>query len=1235
LGLGLFIAAAAATGEPATFLQDGNGYWWDFNANGSVDDGRSPSQAPDAVDAFDNAMRLSINGAPFPDAPQVTELSGRMLVTGPVSVAGLTVIRRAYVPDAAGEGWACFLEYLENPTGADLAVNVRISGNLGSDGDTAATATSSGDTVFSVDDRWVASDDANNGGGDPSLNFNYWGAGASVQPSAVFLPASQEDYYVDYPHVTVPANSTVVLMHFCAQNADNAAAASNAAYLDGLPAPALTGLNANLAPVVNWNVPTDALTIIPADTFTAAGQHQGPFAPASRDYSLKNDGDAPLSWSAAGPVWADVTPDSGSGLAPGASVTVTVSFNAVAAALLPREYAGAVVFTNEVSGAKFARQILLTVFERLTVAEPGGYDAAGFQGGPFTPASATYTLTNDGTPEPLAWSVSTPAWLDAVPADSAAAGGPLAPGASVTVTVTPNANTEALTPGTYGGLVMFSNDTFASSQSRAVSLDVRERLAISPETESIVRGLAGGPFTPATLQWTLSNQSPDAPVNWSLAPAAPDWLLLDQTGGTLNPGASVTLTGQVNAGAKPVGDYFDLVTIRNDSYGSELAVSATLRVKDVVYVDINAASPGDGSSWAAALDSVQAGINAADAADSWVWVAAGTYPEYLVMAEGVEVYGGFAGNETALDARDIEAHATIIDANRAGRVAAFGAIAYAGLDGFTLTGGQGDNTGGGGVRCDGTAASCFLRNCSILNNVTQYRGGGIYCLNNAAIILERCTIAGNVIEDIPGRDFGGGICCWQASPNILDCRIAGNESRYGAGLGCVQASPRVLNCIISGNVAAHSILNPANNQPHGSGGGGIFAHDHSSPVVVNCVLSGNCTQNWGAGALYCQGQSEPVLTNCTILSNRSRHTAGYEIQSGIVVNSGSWPSLTNCVLADMSNFAIFEEAPWPAIPANKANVDAAYCLFSNNGTADFHDDDTAANYTGGDALDAQVDGCSHNVPGNPVPRFAAGVLGQWSAAPVYDAAANVTTLNVSSPLFAGMDLRGRLINADRTQTRHALILAHTDQSLSVPGDITAATGAYGYVQNGDSFEILDLHPRGDSPCVNAGNFAAPELLDRDLEGSARVGAVDLGAYESASPSGATVLSIAPVEPRIVGDDPVQFEVLFSRGVTGVDSEDFTVTGTQGQSGDAILSVTGGDHRWIVTIDPGSRSGTIHLNLIDNGTIVDTLGFPLEGGDFTGGGDAEWISLPVAGLPGLAALVAVLAVIGFVVSRKRR
>ena len=143
LGLGLFIAAAAATGEPATFLQDGNGYWWDFNANGSVDDGRSPSQAPDAVDAFDNAMRLSINGSLFLDAPQATELSGRMLVTGPVSLAGLTVTRRAYVPDAAGEGWACFLEYLENPTGADLAVNVRISGNLGSDGDTSVTATSS------------------------------------------------------------------------------------------------------------------------------------------------------------------------------------------------------------------------------------------------------------------------------------------------------------------------------------------------------------------------------------------------------------------------------------------------------------------------------------------------------------------------------------------------------------------------------------------------------------------------------------------------------------------------------------------------------------------------------------------------------------------------------------------------------------------------------------------------------------------------------------------------------------------------------------------------------------------------------------------------------------------------------------------------------------------------------------------------------------------------------------
>ncbi len=70
-----------------------------------------------------------------------------------------------------------------------------------------------------------------------------------------------------------------------------------------------------------------SLVVTPADGFTAVGEMGGPFTPASKTYTLKNDGAKPLVWSATVTAeWVSLTPPTGT-LAAGESVVMTAALN--------------------------------------------------------------------------------------------------------------------------------------------------------------------------------------------------------------------------------------------------------------------------------------------------------------------------------------------------------------------------------------------------------------------------------------------------------------------------------------------------------------------------------------------------------------------------------------------------------------------------------------------------------------------------------------------------------------------------------------------------------------------------------------------------------------------------------------------------------------------------------------------------------------------------------------------
>jgi hypothetical protein len=122
-----------------------------------------------------------------------------------------------------------------------------------------------------------------------------------------------------------------------------------------------------------------------------------------------------------------------------------------------------------------------------------------------------------------------------------------------------------------------------------------------------------------------------------------------------------------------------------------------------VHGNLNTDPPPDGLTWATAFNTVQAGIDAAQPGDE-VWVAATNYFENLTLKAGVALYGGFRGDETALDQRSWAQQVTILDGRQSNSVVIIqeGATNTTRIDGFTIRNGLA--LAGGGIYCSNASS---------------------------------------------------------------------------------------------------------------------------------------------------------------------------------------------------------------------------------------------------------------------------------------------------------------------------------------------------------------------------------------------------------------------------------------------------------------------------------------------------------------------------------------------------
>ncbi|HOZ47445.1 MAG TPA: SUMF1/EgtB/PvdO family nonheme iron enzyme, partial [Candidatus Hydrogenedentes bacterium] len=294
-------------------------------------------------------------------------------------------------------------------------------------------------------------------------------------------------------------------------------------------------------------------------------------------------------------------------------------------------------------------------------------------------------------------------------------------------------------------------------------------------------------------------------------------------------------------------------------------VTATFAL--VVYVDQNATSGAQtGESWEDAYLTIQDGINGASGSGAQVWVMQGTYVigAPVTMATGVKLYGGFDGSETTLDARDIQAHETVVDGNSGVyHVLHLDSLTDTVVDGFTIMGGLANgifpDNAAAGILCSYLDATNTVSNCVIRDNTASQMAGGIGCLTSSPLLKNL-----SIVNNSTPNGYGGG----------------------GMGVG-YNSSPMIINCLFQGNTA----MDPG---PGDGGGGGLGVDGNGFPTLINCVFLNNAA-GWEGGGIAMGNATQTTLINCTFYGNSAPSGGGAFRNSSHIGTSA-----INCILWDNS-----------------------------------------------------------------------------------------------------------------------------------------------------------------------------------------------------------------------------------------------------------------------------------------------------------------------------------------------
>jgi len=281
---------------------------------------------------------------------------------------------------------------------------------------------------------------------------------------------------------------------------------------------------------------------------------------------------------------------------------------------------------------------------------------------------------------------------------------------------------------------------------------------------------------------------------------------------------------------------------------------------------------------------IQQGIDASINGDT-VLVQPGTYVENVNFNGHNIVLGSLflTSGDTAYIS------STAIDGGSSGSVVTFdsGEDSSAVIIAFTIRNGFAQQ--GGGVYCDSGSNPTIVNNIITMNEAysvsNSSRGGGICCIDSDPLVLNN-SIYQNTVGHLapPGVNFGAGIYCLNSNMKIIGNRVYENEAYcclyefigtvrgYGGGIYSDSSSP-----VISGNEIYENTA---------ESGGGIYS-SNSTSIITDNIVSGNLA-GWFTG-IYVLGFGGGIIcagSQAEITANRIIENVSYIHGGGIsIINS--------------------------------------------------------------------------------------------------------------------------------------------------------------------------------------------------------------------------------------------------------------------------------------------------------------------------------------------------------------
>jgi hypothetical protein len=308
---------------------------------------------------------------------------------------------------------------------------------------------------------------------------------------------------------------------------------------------------------------------------------------------------------------------------------------------------------------------------------------------------------------------------------------------------------------------------------------------------------------------------------------------------------------------------------------------------NTILVNVNAIGNNNGSSWDNAYTSLQSALTAATSGQD-IWVASGTYKPGIQITDafqlksGVNVYGGFAGDENNLSQRQLGTYETIL---------------------------SGD-----------------INNDNIANNGDCYhvlKGANNSTLDGVTIKFGFANGSQFGVDD-----SGGGIYNDNSSPNLTNLIIANNSASFNGGgmINNNNSSPNLVNVVFTNNFAINN-------------GGGVININNNSPInMTNVTFSNDTAAN---GGIMLNLNSSVIIKNSILWG--TLYNINSTINLGYSDVKGGFTSFSGAILKDLNDVVISNDVDFINAHNIGGNIVADDPLFVNSDNLRIQADSPARN----------------------------------------------------------------------------------------------------------------------------------------------------------------------------------------------------------------------------------------------------------------------------------------------------